>query len=377
MRSWMSVCLALLVAAAPFAALEYFARRHLFDLTTYTQSEKLDVSWRRLASTPGVNVAVFGSSEALYGIDPAVLDRVSREHRCSVRAFNLGIEGFGPSFYEVLLNHLDIRELLPDLKVALIVVNMIEPLDTLPLTRETGFDCKTMIGELQRSVFTSPFGQDHGLAALCRPQEQDRWWKPIDDSIARSSAAYRYRASLRTLVLDQSNGRRPEADRRMARVTDRGFYEASDMTQGNYGLLVNRWKTQIRPKEWGPPPPPETWSAYMQVGGILDRLAAEFRAKGVVPIFVAAPTNPMMIDDTGRRAFYVNNAKLLSAWVQRQGIGFVDTGPLDGFDPRADFEDHRHTSAQGARKFTAIIANSLAGGSELYRGSLCSGGGLP
>ncbi|WP_332768852.1 hypothetical protein [Phenylobacterium sp.] len=365
--------LAILIILAPSVTLEWFARTHLFDFASYTQSEKFDVSWKRLAETPGVNVAIFGSSEALYGLDPAVIERSTRTLGCDAKVFNLGIEGFSTGHYELLLNHLEIRDVMPELKVALIVVNMIEPQESLPRTRQTGFDCKTMVGDLQRSVFGSAFGADHGMGDLCKDDTADQAWRrPVDTALGRVSAAYRHRAVLRTLLLDQSAGRREEADRRMAKVTDRGFYQAGDMTGGNYGFTVNRWKTQIRP-DWGTPPPMDLWNGYMQVGGILDRLAAYFRVRGVVPIFVSAPTNPIMINDTGRRPFYNNNAKLLSDWAQRQGIGYVDTGPLDGFDPKADFEDHRHTSAQGARKFSAIVAQSLANGSELYRGAVCRG----
>ena len=146
----------------------------------------------------------------------------------------------------------------------------------------------------------------------------------------------------------------------MARVTDRGFYMAASMTPESHRFYTQRWQSQISKEPfWSEPLDESSWIAALSEGGSYDRTADTFRTWGVVPVFYALPTNPIMVDTVRREDVRQRNSDRMRNWAQAKGVGFIDQGVPRELDPVRDFEDHRHTSADGAARTTKQLAEAL------------------
>lgn len=246
------------------------------------------------------------------------------------------------------------------MKVAVIGVSLFEGVDPLPTTRASGFQCDRMAGTLQRSVYTSPLARDHGMADLCVSADPGVL-EPVNRFLASTSAAFRYRSEIRALILDAPTYLNRERRVRMSRVTDRGFYMAAGMTPESHAFFINRWTNQLsREGEWTRPLDEAAWEANLAPAGVFDRIRERVQAMGATPVFYAVPTNPVMASTVDRERVRERNSQRMRAWAERHGIGFIDTGAPRDFDPQADFEDHRHTSATGAAKASQLVADALA-----------------
>lgn len=344
----------------PFLVLEGWARTRLFDSASYTNSEKLDVTMRSLRNARGAVVAAFGNSEVLYGFDPHSFQTRGRDRGCDLPAFNFGVEGFDPNHSLILLEHLPYATWAPNMKIALVGVSLFENVDPLPTTRASGFQCDRMAGTLQRSVYTSPLARDHGMADLCVSPDPGVL-RPVNELLASASVGFRYRSEIRALILDAPTYFGRERRVRMSRVTDRGFYMAASMTPASHAFFINRWTDQLsREGEWTRPLDEAAWQANLAPGGVFDRIRKRVQAIGATPVFYAVPTNPVMASTVGREPVRERNSQRMRAWAEKHGIGFIDTGVPRDFDPLADFEDHRHTSAAGAAKASQLLADVLA-----------------
>ncbi len=352
----------LFLIVVPLVAIDMFSSKFLFEKVSYTNSEKFDVSMASLQKIgPEVNAFAIGSSEILYGFNPEVFDEYLKSKSCNITTFNLGVEGFGPTHYEILLKHMPVKKWMPNSKIAFVGVNMIELHDSIPNTVKGGFDCKRMAGDLQRSIYTSSFGKDFKLELLCEQKNPVLPFAYLNKAFEKVSSAYRYRRALRSYLLKGSiNKENPDRARNQAKVNKYGFYRSGGMSDESYAFHVNRWRTNFsQTPYWQKPLDPQYWPRYMENGGIFDRLATYLTKRGLVPIFVANATNPMMIHDTHREAAYKRNAQLLNQWTKNRGYGFLDAGILDGYDKKIDFEDHRHISGPGSEKYTLVLAKQF------------------
>ena len=350
---------ALMLISIPFLMLEAFARTNLFDVASYTNSEKFDKTMQSLQNAKGAVVGAFGSSETLYGFDPHTFQAESERLGCGLPAFNFGVEGFGPNHYLILLENLPFTEWAPRMKIALVGLTLFEPQEPMPTTAEAGFQCDSMAGSLQRSVYTSPLARDMGMEGLCRAPGTEVL-RPVEDALSSVSAAFRYRSAIRALVLDTPAYLGRDRQSRMARVTDRGFYMAPGMTAENVDFYTDRWlKDFSQVPFWQKPLNEDTWTANLAEGGLLSRIKDRFLAMKVMPVFYSMPTNPLMVTSVRREDVYVRNSERMRAWAKKNAVGFIDTGILRDFDPIRDFGDHRHTSAEGAAKASALLAQAL------------------
>ncbi|MEM9572645.1 MAG: hypothetical protein AAF996_14355 [Pseudomonadota bacterium] len=361
MSRW-SYILPAILAVIFFGGIELFARIALFDLVSYTNSSKLDSSWASAKlQSDEIEVFAIGSSEILYGLDPAIFDEIGTARDCDAKTFNFGIEGFGPTHFEIVLENVRYDESLPSAKIALIGINMFERHDSIPISLESGFNCDSMAGDLQRSVFTSGFGRDTGLSALCPHTKNGSVFGWLEGQLSEFSLAYRHRQAMRSLILyGDAHHQDPSRKDVQKRVRENGFYYSAGMTNETLAFHMDRWKNNFSQiAYWQEDVQLDTWEDYVAHGGIFDRIARQVEAQNLLPVFVANPSNPVMITDTNRESFYTSNAQLMMEWTESRGYVFLDAGILGSFDPKSDFEDHRHVSGEGARKVSRMLADQF------------------
>ena len=353
-RDWI---IAFVLLVAPLVAAEAWVRTSLFDYASYTNSRHLDRQLANFAVRRDWTVVALGSSEVRYGFDPETFDRGL--HAAGIDAaltFNLGVDGFNVGHYRLLLPALDLGARAPRLRVALIGVNMFQEVDVFPTSAASGFDCKRMSGELQRSVYSSSFGKDTGLDALCAPGD---WTRPVIEAAECASALLRYRQAVRGVLLGGENVLGGDEVRLQ---TARGLYDREGMSEESRRFDVDRWlKLRAQNPRHFTPMDEAHWPGLLKPGGFFDGWADAVRARGMLPVFFALPTNPVMAIERNRVGTWTRNAALMSDWARRTGVVFVDLGLRTGYDRLLDFNDHRHLSGRGARRFSAELAEALAG----------------
>ena len=347
----------LLGIALPLGIAEAWVRTSFFDVASYSGSEKFDVSLSQSAKIgDSIDIVAIGSSEMLYGLDPLVLERELSRQNCEAEAFNFAIEGFGPNHFEYVMDTIDFKTRFPNAKQLFIGINMIETHEAFDFADED-FECETVSGPLQLSIYRSAFGIDSGLKDRC-PTSQPGPLQGLSNVINKVSAVYRYRQQIRdTLLNGSANFQKETRQTIMERFNEKGFYASGGMSEQSLEFHSKRWKTDFSQiKYWQKPIDSSTWELYIQTGGIFDNLAKQALEAGLKPVFVANPTNPMMINDTNRRDFYEFSSRLMREWTAEKGYGWIDVGILDDYNPQSDFEDHRHVSGPGGQKWTQSAA---------------------
>lgn len=344
----------------PLLALELWVGRSLFEHVPYTNSLNMDPQIAFFEASDQWDYIALGSSETRWGIDPAQIDAALANQNLPVTGFNLGFDGFAPSNYLVVLPGLKLPERLPALKMALIEVNLVETPMVLPGSWDQGFSCE---GLLQRSVLVSAFAKDYGLDYLCHSR---KWPSPLVAQAEKVSAIVRYRQPLRRFLLGSSQGDE------WVQAASNGLTQYPNGFFGHLAIADNQKEAAIDLQrflakaeeipEYFQPMPTDRWPELLTEHNFFDRWVDYFAAHDILLVFVAAPTNPVMIEALNRRADYLRNSQLLLQWAQAHPspVVFIDLGILDEYDPQQDYADFRHLSEAGALRFSRALGAQLA-----------------
>lgn len=305
-----------------------------------------------------------GDSEVRWGFDPAPIEAaLAKEGIDSPKIFNLAIDGFSGKYFRDLLPYFDFSVRAPQLKVVLIGLQLIEDYDK--SRSDTLLDCS---GALQGPIFNSSFGRDLGIDRLCR-DNQGGFGRPLANTAQRWLRTFRYREAIRASILHLvSHG--SEAipfDSGALEWHHNGFHPHKSIIEhrrnyeeGLAGLYRDR---QTYPKSFKPLDS-SAWRSGLAGGG-LAQWASFFCDRGILPVFVALPTNPRLIDLKERRATYEANSAAVKDWTRSNCADFIDLGIMDNLDPEQDYADHRHLSRYGAEKFSRSLAAALAADSRV------------
>lgn len=335
-------------------AAEAWLRGNLFKHVSYSNSESIDVQLRDRDRDGPWSVLFVGDSEVRWGVDPENFDRGMAEGGTASRSFNHAFDGFGASWWTVLLPRVLQSPALADVKTVAIGVQMTEAHRVLTPTRE---HC----GALQRPVLTSAFGIDNGLDGLC----QSRTW---DSQLGRQMFAplwsVRYASAVRTLLMPEAVSVTPKLQFNSRKAGDpvRGFQPHRSIAQDEKDAYAefDRWKAQFNPERDFKPLPPHAWEQMVAAGGFFDEVNSTVTRSGRRLVLFALPTNPWVIDTFQRRDDYVRNSRLLTQWAANTGVVFIDLGIQDRPDAALFFSDMRHLSGQGAADFSFRLGRAFA-----------------
>jgi hypothetical protein len=361
MRKRQHWLLAALVIVVPFVALEGWVRARLFEHVSYSNSRSLDASWRALNASRDWSILYIGDSEVRWGFDPDVVDRELARAGIASHGFNMGVDGFSGALSAAILRHLDLERRMPRLRLAVIGTQLMEAHRAQPIERYGDLGCD---GALQRPIFSSPMARDLGFAALC---QRPHWTNGVVGAVESVSAIVRYRQALRNRLLERDE-RSPSAIAFNSNALPHranGFQPhkpiREDLRNFEQAWTARQRDIAANPRMRGPLDA-EAWPRLIAAGGYFDRWADMFLARGVLPIFVALPTNPVLIDLMQRRHEYAHNSSLLKKWEARRGdVVFLDLGIKDDYEVEGDFADFRHLSIHGARRFSSELGARLAG----------------
>lgn len=346
--------LVLVICLGLFFASEVWLRNNLFKHASYSNSESIDVQLLDRDRDGPWQMLFVGDSEVRWGINPEQFDRGMAEGGANYRSFNHAFDGFGASWWTVLLPRILESPTLADVKIVAVGVQMIEAHH---LLTPDGAHC----GALQKPVLTSPFGIDNGLESLC----QKRAW---DSQLGRQLFAplwtVRYASTVRTLVMPEVFSVTPKLqfNSRKAAEPLRGFQAHRSINQDEKEAIAEfgRWKAQFNPARDFKPLPPQAWEQMVAKGGFFDELNNIVMGSGRRLAIFALPTNPLVIDTFNRRSDYSRNSKLLSQWADSKSVPFVDLGIQDLPDAALYFSDMRHLSGDGAANFSAQLGKAFA-----------------
>lgn len=347
------ILLALALCVALLAAAEAWLRHNLFDHVSYSNSDSIDAQLRDREAGARWKMIFVGDSEVRWGIDPAQVDAGFRDVGARTLSFNHAFDGFGGSWWTVLLPKLLKAPSLASVETVVLGVQLSEPHRVLTAT---GDEC----GSLQRPVLTSPFAVDIGADSLCRSRA---WDANLGKQVFAPLWTVRYAPSVRALVLPRSVFRpdQLQVNSRKTGNPHRGFqaHRTIAQDQREYEAEFGRWKAQYVPERDFKPLPPEAWDAMVAPGGYFDELNEIVTRSGRRLALFALPTNPAVIDTFGRRGDYVRNTKLLAQWAARQHVTYVDLGLQDRQDANDYFADMRHLSGVGAMDFSRKLGQAL------------------
>ncbi len=358
--SWQRWGLAALLIALPFLALEVWVRTQLFQHVSYSNSRSLDATWKALNAQRDWNVLYIGDSEVRWGFDPGAADGELANAGLKSRGFNLGIDGFSGPLSAVILGHIGLKQRFPALKVAVIGTQLIETHRPRPIARHGDLDCD---GALQRPIFESPMAKDLGFAALCR---KPHWTTAVVGPLESLSAVLRYRQALRSWLLERfEQPRKPIGMNSNSLAHQTNGFQPHKPIREDRRNFEQAWTARQRDVAANPqlraPLDPKAWRELVSPGGYFDRWAELFRTHGVLPVFVALPTNPVLIDLKKRRPEYARNSATLKAWAaRRDDVMFIDLGIKDSYEAEGDFADFRHLSIHGAKRFSRELGARLA-----------------
>lgn len=354
-----------LLLIVPLLLLELWVNQSLFDYVSYTNSRNMDPQIKYFEARHDWEYVAVGSSETKWGIAPAQIEAALAENGIQTRGFNLGLDGFSDSYYEVVLPLLNLPTRLPQMRIVLVGINLIEEPQLLADSFDQGFSCD---GLLQRAVLNSAFAKDYGLYHLCNTQ---KWPAPLVESFENFSAIVRYRQALRTLMLGQSSSDFISvASNGLTQYPD-GFYAHKPIKDNQKESDIDR-QNFLNKREEAPeaflPMAEILWPHLLAPEGFFDQWASYFETHNILPVFFALPTNPVMIDVQNRRADYLRNSQLMKDWAtEQEATLFVDLGIKDGYDPTSDFADYRHLSEAGAHKFSRELGMALAQQPEVVK----------
>ena len=341
----------ILLCVGMLAALESGLRTALFHHASYSNSESIDAQLAERDASPHWNILLIGDSETRWGIHPQEIDEAFRHAGVEVHTFNHAFDGFGASWWPVLLPPLLQHPSLEHVKIVALGVQMIDAHQVIEQT--------VQCGALQEPVLTSAFGEDLGLRSLCR---SDSWDTALGNRLFSWLWTVRYASTIKSLLLPT-----PLLPQTPLRFNSRksgepfhGFepHYAIAHDRGSYAEELRRWKAQYSEREFQPLAS-EIWISLTSAGGFFDRLRDTVNREGRELVLFATPTNPVVIDTFVRRADYATNSLLLRQWAVARGVPFLDLGIQDVRSPDSYFSDMRHLSGEGARLYSQQLGDAL------------------
>jgi hypothetical protein len=356
--------IAFLLCVAVLAGTEVFLHDALFNKVSYSNSESIDHQLRERNAADDWDILFIGNSETRWGIDPAMIDAAFLRHGIVEKSFNHAFDGFGPSWWPLLLPPILKHPSLRNVRVVVLGVQMINEEHVIrPLEQERS--------ELQRPVLMSPFAIDLGVEELFR---KESWDATLSRKLFSGLWAVRYSSAVRTLLFPTALYGTEQVKFRPRRQGEsyHGFEPHMSIDLDQYPLQLANWKAQFNEKQDFKPLPPDIWKAMTGNSGFFDELCRIVRSSGKELVLFALPTNPVIIDTFRRRENYHRNADLLRRWAAERNVLFVDFGIQDVQNPTEFFSDVRHLSAAGARSFSWRLGESLAA-SELVAPLLAGG----
>jgi len=347
------ILLAMVLCVVLMAASETWLRNNLFRYVSYSNSQSIDEQLLQREAGAHWKMIFVGDSEVRWGVDPAQIDAGFRDVEASTLSFNHAFDGFGASWWTVLLPKV-MRA--PSLSGVETVVLGVQLTDSHRLLTDTGGEC----GSLQRPVLTSPFAVDIGADSLCRSRG---WDAELGRELFGGLWAVRYAPSVRSLLLPEflfQDNHLPYNSRK-AGLARRGFqgHRAIAQDLNEYEAEFARWKSQYVPDRDFKPLSPEIWDGMVATGGFFDELNEIVARSGRRLALFALPTNPAVIDTFQRRGDYERNTNLLAQWARRNHVTYVDLGLQDRSDWTKYFSDMRHLSAVGAENFSRKLGQAL------------------
>lgn len=357
-RALAATAAVLAATVLPFAALEVWARTSLFDTASYTNSETFDRTWKALSADPDWSVMTLGNSEVRWGFSSEALDAGLAAGGVFSRTLNLGIDGLGQNECRQLLPRLNLQQRAPHLRVAIIGVQLTDAHATMTEVGDRGIDCDSA---LMRPVFNSPWAFDTGVHSLCRERSE----KSLPVRILEKSAVFRYRAQIRSALLEKLGLARDTIpfDSAALPMSPTGYHPhlPIQLARNNYDqALANLMKERAQGTAEFAPMEPGHWPKLLAKGDLFDTQAAFFENMGVLPVFVALPTSPERIEATNRVADYARNSELTREWAARTGRVYIDLGMPTRENKDILYSDHRHLSFVGAARYSSRLADAMA-----------------
>jgi hypothetical protein len=349
------IVLSLLCSLLVLMGVELALREVLFKNASYSNSKSIDRQLHDRDARDDWDILFIGDSEVMWGIDPKVLDREFAAAGTPMRSFNHAFEGFGASWWSLLLQPLLQQPSLQHVKSVALGVQLIESQH--PITT-SGNEC----GDLQKPVLTSSFAVDMGVDTVCSMQTWDaRLGRTLFDRLW----IVRYASSVRSLLTSPFL----DADKSQLGINSatiglsvNGFAPHRSIADNRkeYEAESARWKAQYNAKRDFVPLAPDVWLGMVASGGFFDQFNAAVKGSNRQLILFALPTNPTLIDTFNRRSDYRRNSYLLRQWAASRGAIFVDLGIQDVASSDTFFSDIRHLSGTGAEIFSAALGRALA-----------------
>jgi hypothetical protein len=347
------ILLALALCVLLLGAGEAWLQHNLFRHASYSNSESIDAQLVERDAGARWRTLFIGDSEVRWGVDPAQIDAGFRDVGAETVSFNHAFDGFGASWWAVLLPKLLSA---PALESVDTVVLGVQLTDAHRFFEDPSAEC----GSLQRPVLTSAFAVDIGADAFCR----SRSW---DAALGRGAFDFlwtvRYAPAVRSVLLPDAlfAPERLQFNSRKSGPSRRGFQGHRTIAQDlrEYEAEFGRWKAQYDPGRDFKSLPPEAWEQMVAAGGFFDRLNETVVRSGRRLALFALPTNPAVIDTFARRGDYARNTKLLAHWAARHHVTYVDLGVQDRPDANEYFSDMRHLSLVGAIDFSRRLGQEL------------------
>ena len=342
-----------IVCLCVLAAIEWSLRTHLFRHASYSNSQSIDeqLSQRNASST--WRILFIGDSEVRWAIHPADIDERFLQQGIRTSSFNHAFDGFGASWWPLLLPRLLAHPSLQQVKVVALGIQLIDLHQT--ITPEAA-SC----GALQKPVLTSAFAVDLGVNQLCA---QEPWDTRLGQRLFSTLWTVRYAPAVRSLLLPKAMlpSARLGFNSRKSGPSINGFEpHASIGTDHNeYDREFQRWEAQYHPVTDFTPLPAGRWRTLVQPGGFFDGLLAVVRESGRELVLFASPTNPVVIDTFKRRMDYGENSAALGRWARAHNVLFIDLGIQDVSDSDRYFSDMRHLSEAGAHTFSRALGEAL------------------
>lgn len=341
----------------PFIAAEHWVREHLFEHVSYSNSYAVDLALKDLKKRDDWRILVLGDSEARWGIDPKAIELGFEEVGLEAPTMNFALDGFSGDWARQVADSTHLLARLPEVRVALVGLQMVEVAET--VTPENVCNASSQSGGFQAPLFRSAFGRDWVDASAC-PRDWKTWFMTeVEDSLA----IVRYRGQLRQLLLQQRSGVGVLGRSDNASAHSYNGYQSHKSILGNASYEEDLRRVLAEKAEGSKgyePLPPGAWTYMTAEGGYLEKLNHYFRDNGVTLVLVSLPTNPSLLDIKQRRADYITNSALLSAFSERTGAVSVNLGIQDQLNEKVDYADHRHLSGRGAAIFSRELARVLA-----------------
>lgn len=348
------ILLAIVLCGALLAGLEWWLHARLFQYASYSNSFSIDRQLQERNASGRWNQIFIGDSETRWGIHPGKIDEGLVAAGLPSLAFNHAFDGFGASWWPLLLPALLDDPSLHQVGVVALGVQLI---DSHRIIARNEKQC----GALQKPVLTSPFAIDLGVYDLCRTEE---WDAALGRRVFHDLWLVRYSSAVRTAVLPKfmTSGGPLRVNSRAEGDPYHGFqpHKSIATEKDGYEQEFSRWKAQYDPARDFVPLPVDAWPRLVADGGYFDQLLKTVSERGRKLTLFALPTNPAVIDTFGRRADYARNSALLSQWAKERGVVYVDVGLRDVPDPDDYFSDMRHLSGHGAVQYSAELGRALA-----------------